>query len=340
MKISTPSFLFYSLLLFILISCNNDTMEEILPVVVDFTFSIEDNQIVTFTNKSENATSYEWDFGDGNFSTEENPTHQYSLSDCHTFNVELTAHGDKTSSATKELYINLPASPNLEDLNYAPTQSRHSGIHFTHNGKGYIGLGYFAYYFGGFRGYNPSSDSWDSHYPEAGLVGGAWFIIDDILYFGLGENAYHSSSTGEPHSFNAYDLASETVVLLDEEFPLSSQVNFVNFPIGFSYDGKGYVLADYPNNPNGKIMYQFDPVTQSWTDIGSFPCSATSNMMHFVIDGKLYVGLGKLGAVNSVTYVNDFWEYDLELNTWSQKNDFPLNSPVVNNISFTRNGKG
>ena len=33
-----------------------------------------------FTNKSQYATNYYWDFGDGNFSTSENPTHYYSRS--------------------------------------------------------------------------------------------------------------------------------------------------------------------------------------------------------------------------------------------------------------------
>lgn len=33
---------------------------------------------VVLTNTSTNATSYEWDFGDGNTSTEKNPTHRYN----------------------------------------------------------------------------------------------------------------------------------------------------------------------------------------------------------------------------------------------------------------------
>ena len=44
---------------------------------------------VIFTNTSQNADSYEWDFGDGNTSTEENPTHTYASDDFYF--VELTA---------------------------------------------------------------------------------------------------------------------------------------------------------------------------------------------------------------------------------------------------------
>ena len=60
---------------------NSYTQEEaieILPVPQpDFSFSI-DGQTVTFTNFSTLATSYSWNFGDGNTSSEANPVHTYS----------------------------------------------------------------------------------------------------------------------------------------------------------------------------------------------------------------------------------------------------------------------
>ena len=43
-----------------------------------FTFKTEAPLKVVLTNTSTNATSYEWDFGDGKTSTEKNPTHRYS----------------------------------------------------------------------------------------------------------------------------------------------------------------------------------------------------------------------------------------------------------------------
>ncbi len=47
---------------------------------------------VSFENQSTDATSYSWDFGDGEQSSEENPTHEYAK--CGTFTVTLTATGD------------------------------------------------------------------------------------------------------------------------------------------------------------------------------------------------------------------------------------------------------
>lgn len=50
----------------------------------------EDNPLeVSFTNTSENAESYTWEFGDGETSTEENPTYEYS--EAGSYDVVLTA---------------------------------------------------------------------------------------------------------------------------------------------------------------------------------------------------------------------------------------------------------
>ena len=46
---------------------------------------------ITFVNQSQNGVSYLWDFGDGNFSTEANPTHNYAAAG--TYTVKLTVTG-------------------------------------------------------------------------------------------------------------------------------------------------------------------------------------------------------------------------------------------------------
>ncbi|MCK5702494.1 MAG: hypothetical protein KAI29_15120, partial [Cyclobacteriaceae bacterium] len=48
--------------------------------------------VLKFTNTSENAGRFLWDFGDGNVSEEFEPTHQYESSDSlQSFNIILTA---------------------------------------------------------------------------------------------------------------------------------------------------------------------------------------------------------------------------------------------------------
>lgn len=62
---------------------------------------------VTFTNTSEKADTYIWDFGDGDTSSLVQPTHTYLLSG--TYDVKLTAiKGGKQRTASKEISFKAP----------------------------------------------------------------------------------------------------------------------------------------------------------------------------------------------------------------------------------------
>lgn len=66
---------------------------------------IEPSESVSFTNESGDAISYEWDFGDGNQSTEESPTHVFQS--LGTFQVMLTATSEtgETHTFTSEVVV-------------------------------------------------------------------------------------------------------------------------------------------------------------------------------------------------------------------------------------------
>lgn len=93
------SFLLLILLLSI-ISCSEDEPETIF--LVDFTVSESPlvNQQVTFTNASTRGSSFTWDFGDGNTSALENPTHVYSTGGA--FMVTLTVSAGKLEETTSK----------------------------------------------------------------------------------------------------------------------------------------------------------------------------------------------------------------------------------------------
>ncbi len=74
--------------------------------MANFTFVVDEKTAgkVTFTNTSKGATSYAWDFGDANKSTDENPAHTYAKND--TYTVKLTAtNADGSDNTTKEVTI-------------------------------------------------------------------------------------------------------------------------------------------------------------------------------------------------------------------------------------------
>ncbi len=83
------------------------------PPVPDFSANITEGLYplsVQFTDNSSYAESLEWDFGDGNTSTDLSPLHTYSEAGLYT--VSLTATGNRTSvTRTAESYINVILPP-------------------------------------------------------------------------------------------------------------------------------------------------------------------------------------------------------------------------------------
>ena len=74
--------------------------------VAGFTSSAA-GRTVTFTNSSSNATSYSWAFGDGNFSTDTNPIHEYA--DDGTYTVVLSATNDCGTVTMSETIVIITA---------------------------------------------------------------------------------------------------------------------------------------------------------------------------------------------------------------------------------------
>lgn len=77
-----------------------------------FTYSnAEGSLLVSFTNCSIDATTYDWDFGDGTSSIAENPSHTFSTSGNH--DVTLRATSKQGISTTLTQTISLTGPPNL-----------------------------------------------------------------------------------------------------------------------------------------------------------------------------------------------------------------------------------
>jgi PKD repeat protein len=70
---------------------------------VQISFSVDGYQ-VAFTALTTNADTYAWDFGDGETSTEQNPTHTYAMSGKYTVKLTVTGKGG-TADATTEVEI-------------------------------------------------------------------------------------------------------------------------------------------------------------------------------------------------------------------------------------------
>ncbi len=87
---------------------------------------------VYFQNKSVNATSYKWDFGDGNTSTEKAPTHKYKSKGV--YKVTLTAErGSEKHKYTASVTIEEPTVCYVTGVKYEaiPKNNEYYNIRFT-----------------------------------------------------------------------------------------------------------------------------------------------------------------------------------------------------------------
>lgn len=89
-----------------LVSCEKDDPEPENPIA-SFQYAVSETNYlqVTFTNFSQNATSYSWNFGDGGSSTEANPVYTYT--EAGSYVVVLTAINSADVSATYSQTINI-----------------------------------------------------------------------------------------------------------------------------------------------------------------------------------------------------------------------------------------
>lgn len=84
--------------------------------IANFSFVPPINSVVTFKNLSKNATSYEWNFGDGNTSTETNPTHTYPM--CGNYTVTLSAnYCTYSNTMSQSVQLNTDGTENYQMQN-------------------------------------------------------------------------------------------------------------------------------------------------------------------------------------------------------------------------------
>lgn len=98
----------------------------------------------------------------------------------------------------------------------------------------------------------------------------------------------------------------------------------------YSLNGKGYVFGGRnQNNKYLKDIWEYDPQTDSWTQITTFPGKGRVNAV-MVSDGKdLYVGLGFAGRVYvDSCYLRDFWRYSPASGKWKRLADFESTNTV------------
>ncbi len=106
----------------------------------EFSFSPDEPtrfDAVEFTDESEvdprgRVTEWQWDFGDGESSTKQNPAHQYDEDGAYRVTLEVTTDEDNEASVTQTVEVNTPPQVVEPDFTFTPSDpSRIDEIGFT-----------------------------------------------------------------------------------------------------------------------------------------------------------------------------------------------------------------
>jgi len=83
--------------------------------------------------------------------------------------------------------------------------------------------------------------------------------------------------------------------------------------VSFSINGKGYVGTGCCYR---KDFYEYDPVSDTWTQKADLPGVGRTSAVGFAIGDKGYIGPGQ---DSDSTNTHEFWEYDPVTNYWTEK---------------------
>lgn len=86
-------------------------------VTAGFSFIINPDNSVSFSEETSNADYWLWDFGDGSFSNDQNPEHQYQTSGDETYQITLIAGNDCFADTTITNLMLSPTSVSDEPIN-------------------------------------------------------------------------------------------------------------------------------------------------------------------------------------------------------------------------------
>lgn len=88
----------------------------------------------------------------------------------------------------------------------------------------------------------------------------------------------------------------------------------------FSINGKGFIGLGVDSLSQGySDLYEFDPISNQWTQKTSLPSTGRWATGVFVIGDKAYIACG---ALTGGSRTNQLWEYDQPTDSWTQRSNF------------------
>ncbi len=198
-----------------------------------------------------------------------------------------------------------------------PGTLREGPICFVIGEKGYVGCGYtgFGNMVNDFWEYDRLANNWTQKANFGGIARcyGAGFSINGKGYGGFGMNTNYVS-IADLWEYNP----------LTDSWASKAYFNGGgrHYPCAVAANGKGYLTTGsvFSGGPISFFndLWEYDPVTDTWTQKNNLPGLAREAAAAFSIGNKIYIGTGTDGL-----FLNDFWEYDISTAAWTQKTNVP-----------------
>jgi hypothetical protein len=209
--------------------------------------------------------------------------------------------------------------------------ARTSAVGFSIGSKGYIGMGNNSSK--DFWEFDPVLNTWTQKADFGGeaLGGAVGFSIGSRGYIGTGTGYYGHAKK----DFWEYNPAANTWTQ-KAYFGGTARTSAVGFSIG----SKGYIGTGIEDTEFKNDFWEYNPAANTWTqkaDFGGNPghgAVGRYGAVGFSIFSKGYIGTGYNGF-----YLNDFFEFDPVLNTWTQKADFE-GGRLSYSVGFSIGSKG
>lgn len=213
-----------------------------------------------------------------------------------------------------------PVANTWETLPSFPGPPRSYSYAVVYEGKAYMGFG--------FGPTSDMSDMWEfdpetNIWTEKSLCPGdgrghpAYVEVNGKVYVGLG-----GSSMGNLNDFWEYDIATDLWAQIPD-LPSHKRHHPFYFSVNdMMYAGFGHGNTDVGGSTIYNDLYRYDPVLKEWERMDDFPAEPRVAGTQFSLNGKGYVLSGE-GQDHYYLEEGEFWEYEPNLDSWTQLPSVP-----------------
>ena len=115
---------------------------------------------------------------------------------------------------------------------------------------------------------------------------------------------------------------------------LPNSFNKTHHSFAFSFDDLGYIVGGNSNSGERDDFYQYDPVSDAWSELDPFPGNARGYAIGDTWNNKAYFGFGYDGSF----LLNDLWVFDPSNMSWTELAPCPC-SARIHPAMIAHNGK-